>query len=74
MKEISISELRENCSMVIERVRKTKQPIRITRRGVPVAEVVPSSPVQDRSAWIESMKGSMKILGDIVSPAGEHGW
>jgi prevent-host-death family protein len=79
MKEISISEFSKNCSLLIERVRKTKQPILVTRRGVAVAEVVPCSSVKhrfssvkDRSAWIGSMKDSMEILGDIVSPPNEQ--
>ena len=66
MKEIDISEFKGKCIAVLERVRKTRTAIRITRDGKPVAEIVPSSPVQDRSAWIESMKDSVEILGDIV--------
>ncbi len=69
MQEIAISEFKAKCLAVLERVRSTQKPIRITRFGKPVAEVVPPTNVQDRSAWIGSMKNSMKIKGDIVSPA-----
>jgi prevent-host-death family protein len=69
MQEISISEFKAKCLAVLERVRSTKKPIRVTRFGKPVAEVVPPTSVEDRSSWIGSMKNSMKIKGDIVSPA-----
>lgn len=68
MDEISISEFKAKCLAILEQVRKTKKPIRVTRFGKPVAEVVPPSPVKDRTSWIGSMAGRGKILGDIVSP------
>ena len=72
MEEIAISEFKAKCLAVLERVRKTQKPVRITRHGTPVAEVVPPSSVQERSAWIGSMKDSVEILGDIISPANEE--
>ncbi|MCU1244049.1 MAG: hypothetical protein JWM08_920 [Candidatus Angelobacter sp.] len=68
MEEISISEFKAKCLAILERVRKTRKPVRITRFGKPVAEVVAPSPVKDRAEWIGSMKGQMEIIGDIVSP------
>jgi prevent-host-death family protein len=70
--EVSISVFKAKCLALLEQVRKTKKPLRITRHGKPVAEVVPPSPVVDRSAWIGSMKGRMEILGDIISPAADE--
>jgi len=69
MREVAISEFKAKCLALIEQVQKTKQPIRITRFGRPVAEVVPSTAVMDRQAWFDSMKDTFEILGDIVSPA-----
>ena len=68
MEEISISEFKAKCLSILERVRKTRKPVRITRFGKPVAEVVAPSPIKDRAEWIGSMEGQMEILGDIVSP------
>jgi len=70
MKEIAISEFKAKCLALIDQVEKTRQPIRITRRGKVVAEVGPPAPTEDRS-WIGSMKGKSKILGDIISPAND---
>ncbi len=72
MEEIAISEFKAKCLALLEQVRKTKKPIRITRHGKPVAEVIPPSPVQDRSAWIGSLKDRTEILGDIISPANDE--
>ncbi|MGB2622983.1 MAG: type II toxin-antitoxin system Phd/YefM family antitoxin [Candidatus Acidiferrum sp.] len=72
MQEIAISEFKAKCLAILERVEKTKEPIRITRHGKPVAEVIPSKPVMDRAAWIGSMKDSMEILGDIIAPASDE--
>ena len=72
MKEVPISEFRTKCLALIERVRRTRKPLRVTLRGKPIADVVPTAaikPVMDRVKWIGSMKGTVKILGDIVSPA-----
>jgi prevent-host-death family protein len=72
MKEVAISEFKAKCLALLEEVRKTKKPIRVTRHGKPVADVVPPAPVVDRAAWIDSMKDSVKILGDIISPADDE--
>lgn len=71
MDKIAISEFKAKCLAVLERVHKTKRPICITRHGTPVAEVIPPSSVQERSAWIGSMKDSIEIIGDIISPAND---
>ena len=67
MEEVAISEFKAKCLALLERVRQTKKPPRITRFGKPVAEVVPSSPDTEQNNWIGSMKDSMEILGDIVA-------
>jgi prevent-host-death family protein len=69
MHEVAISEFKAKCLALLEQVRATKKPIRITRFGKPVAEVIPPTAVEDRAAWIGSMKNSMRITGDIISPA-----
>jgi len=70
MKEIAISEFKAKCLALIADVQKTRQPLRITRRGEPIAELIPPTPEND-SDWLGSMKGRMEILGDIISPAAD---
>lgn len=68
MREIAISEFKAKCLALLEQVHKTKTPIRVTRFGKPVAEVMPPSPTSKPADWLGSMKGRMEILGDVVSP------
>jgi len=69
MKDIASSKFKATCLAVIENVRKTGEPVRITRFGKPVAEIVPATPKQAKS-WIGSMQGQMEVVGDIVGPVG----
>ena len=73
MEEIAISEFKAKCLALLEQVRKTKKPIRVTRFGKPVAEVVPPSPAAVPSDWLGSLADTMEITGDIVSPVIEEG-
>jgi prevent-host-death family protein len=72
VQEIAISEFKAKCLALLEQVRATKKPIRITRFGKPVAEVIPPTAIEDRAAWVASMKDTFEILGDIVSPANDE--
>jgi prevent-host-death family protein len=72
MMEVSISEFKAKCLALLETVRRTRTPIRVTRFGKPVAEVIPPSTVVDRPSWIGSMKDSVQITGDIISPANDE--
>jgi prevent-host-death family protein len=67
MTDIPISEFKAKCLGLIEQVNKTRQPLRITRHGRPVAEVVPVGPERTRK-FVGDMVGTAKIVGDIVSP------
>jgi len=69
MEEIAISEFKAKCLAILERVRKTRKPVRITKHGKAVADVIPPTAAFDRSAWIGSMKDTIKITGDIIAPA-----
>ena len=70
MKEVAISVFKAKCLGILEEVRKTRRPIRVTRFGKPVAEIVPPSPEKAAGRRLGSMAGTGKILGDIVSPTG----
>ena len=70
MQEIAISEFKAKCLAILEQVEKTKSPIRITRHGKPVAEVVPAgSRGGPRCLDGFHAQDSIEILGDIISPA-----
>jgi len=72
MEEIAISKFKATCLAVLERVRKTRKPIRVTRFGEPVAEVVPPTANPKKKQWMGSMEGTGRIVGDIISPANDE--
>lgn len=72
METIAISKFKSTCLAVLERVRRTGQPVLITRFGRPVAQVVPPSPPPALGEWIGSLQSSGKIAGDIVSPVSDE--
>lgn len=71
MEEMAISKFKATCLAVLNRVRKTGKPIRITRFGNAVAEIVP--PGGARTApRLGTGVGTGAILGDIVGPTGDE--
>ena len=70
METISISKFKATCLALLERVRQTGEPILVTKRGVPIAQIDP--PPSDGNAkrrTAGAMKGRGRILGDIVGPS-----
>jgi PHD/YefM family antitoxin component YafN of YafNO toxin-antitoxin module len=63
MKEIGFSEFRVKCSAVFEQVRKTRQPIRVTRFGnKPLAEIVPLSSAKNEPVEKKLQRSSPRPL------------
>ncbi len=73
MEKIAVSKFKATCLSVVERVRKTRKPVLITRFGRPVAQLIPPEPDPPRANWLGCMAGTGKITGDIVSPASDSG-
>ena len=70
MKEIAISKFKATCLAVLEKVRKTGEPILVTRFGHPIAEINPPGIV--KKIKLGGGAGTMVILGDIVGPIGDE--
>jgi len=68
IQEVAISEFKAKCLSLLEQVSKTKTPLRVTRRGKAIADVIPASAEAEERSWIGSMSDSVEIIGDIVSP------
>jgi prevent-host-death family protein len=66
MKKIAAAEFKARCLTLMEDVRSTREPIVITKRGKPVAKLVPLESKKDD--WIGRLNGKFKVTGDIVSP------
>jgi prevent-host-death family protein len=66
MDRIPISKFKATCTAVIERVRATRTPIVITKRGKIVAELLPHTPRGKRESRLGYMAGTARIRGDLV--------
>jgi len=71
MEEMAISKFKATCLEVLERVRRTRKPILVTRFGEPVAEVTPPSNPKRKGTRLGSMLGTVRIKGDIISPVSD---
>lgn len=70
--EIAAGEFKAKCLKLMDQVEKTREPIVVTKRGKPVAKLVPVEEAQGQSCF-GYMKGTVTIHGDIVSPI-EDAW
>ena len=66
MKQMAAGQFKAKCLKVMEQVRTTRQPVVITKRGKPVAKLVPADKNPDDI--FGCLKGVIKIVGDIESP------
>ncbi len=66
MKQMAAGEFKARCLRVMEQVRKTREPVVITKRGKPVAKLVPADKIPDDV--FGCLRGVFKIVGDIESP------
>lgn len=66
MKKMPAGEFKARCLAVMETVRTTREPVLITKRGRPVAKLVPAD--EAPRAFLGRLEGVVKIVGDIQSP------
>lgn len=71
MEEIAISQFKAKCLAILQRVKKTGKPVRVTRFGQVIAEVYPP-PGSERVPRLGTGRGTGVILGDIISPASDE--
>lgn len=71
---MAISKFKATCLAVLERVRTSGQPVLITRRGVPVARIVPPPKQPAERRGFGSMAGTAEELGDVTAPVGVEDW
>jgi len=73
MKTMAISEFKTHALKVLNEVAKTKEPIIITKRGKPLAQVIPH-----RKSEMKSTPGKLAdafvFENDIITPIGEDLW
>jgi prevent-host-death family protein len=66
MRKIAAGKFKAQCLKVMEQVRTTREPVLITKRGQPLAKLVPAEKASDD--FIGRLEGVFTIVGDIESP------
>lgn len=74
METIAISKFKATCLRLLERVKNTGEPVLVTKLGEPIAVVTPPPRRTKKKSSFGSMKGTIKIHGDIISPLAEEDW
>lgn len=70
METVTVSKFKATCLSVLEDVRTRKKRVLITKRGIPLAEIIPVEPAEREMP----LKDTVTFLGDIVSPVASDEW
>lgn len=73
MKSIAISEFKAHALRVVQRVASSRESLVITKRGKPLAQVVPFLP-PSKSSGAGKLASALVFEKDIVSPLGADMW
>jgi prevent-host-death family protein len=67
---LTVSKFKATCLAVLEEVHRKKKRVLITKRGKPIAEVVPPSGQDQRVP----LRETVTHMGDVVSPVASDEW
>lgn len=70
METMSASKFKATCLAVLEEVARQKTRIIITKRGKPIAEVIPYEPEAEQMP----LKDTITFMGDLISPVAGDDW
>ena len=70
METMTVTKFKATCLSILDDVQKQKKRVVITKRGKPIAEVVPYLKADRRI----SLKNTVTFMKDIVSPVAEEDW
>jgi prevent-host-death family protein len=66
MKTMPAGQFKARCLRLMDEVNSTREPVLITKKGKPVAKLVPANSNPDKV--FGALRGKIKIVGDIMSP------
>ena len=67
--KMKAGKFKAECLKVMDRVRRTRRNVIITKRNIPVAKLVPVE--EEKISIFGRLKGTVHIRGDIIAPIGE---
>lgn len=66
MKIVAAGYFKARCLKIMDQVRSTREPVTITKKGKPVAKLVPAD--RQPEEVFGCLKGEIEIVGDILAP------
>lgn len=63
MREIGAAAFKARCLTLMEKVRSTRQPLTITKRGKPMVKLVPVD--EPKGDFIGRLKGVFEVVGNL---------
>jgi prevent-host-death family protein len=72
MRTMPAGEFKQTCLRLLDEVGISGEPIVITKRGRPVAQLAPVKPERAED-WLGAMRDRGEIHGDLVAPATDPG-
>jgi prevent-host-death family protein len=70
METLSVSQFKATCLSVLDQVSRQKKKVLITKRGKPIAEIIPVAGPGEKI----SLKDTVTFMGDIISPVAVEDW
>jgi prevent-host-death family protein len=67
MKTVPAGIFKARCLRLMEEVRESREPVLVTKRGKPIAKLVPVDEAE-RPRVFGAMRGKIEIRGDVVAP------
>ncbi len=71
-RHIAAADFKANCLRLMDEVARQRRPIIITKRGKPVAKLMPVE--EEGVSLFGRMAGTIRICGDIVGPIDDVKW
>ena len=73
MKTIAATQFKAHCLRLLDEVEATRQPLTITKRGRPVARLLPAASNGSRKGdwFLGRLRGKIRITGDLLAPLGD---
>lgn len=67
--KMKAGKFKAECLKVMERVRRTRKKIIITKRNIPIAKLVPIEEGEEH--FFGKLKGTVRFKGDVINPIDE---
>lgn len=67
MRTMNATEFKARCLAILDDVARTGEVITVTKRGKPIAQVLPAAGESGRFPQ-EALRGTVEVVGDITGP------